>query len=197
MAKEKKPLIAIVSAPSGSGKTTVINLLLKEMEGIERSVSYTTREPRKDEQNSEDYIFIPEEEFIQKIEEGKFLEWEQTFGNYYGTLMETFNRIVDQGKDVILSIDVKGARNVKKEFPGSISIFLMPPSKEELESRLRSRRTDEEEQVSIRLKESNREMTAADEYDYLVVNKDIKKTVEDLKAIIEQARKHTSEGEEE
>lgn len=189
MAEKKEPLIIIVSAPSGSGKTTIVNNLLGKMENITKSISCTTRKPREDEKDGEDYIFIPKEEFIQKAENGAFLEWEKNFDEYYGTSRDQVEEALAKGEDIILSIDVKGARSLKKHYPESISVFIMPPSAEELEARLRKRNTDREQQVSMRLKESKQEVEAVDEYDYLVVNEDIDKSVDELKSIIEEEKK--------
>ena len=187
--EKKEPLIIIISAPSGSGKTTVVDRLLADEPQLERSVSCTTRPPRQGEKDGEDYFFVSEEEFRRKKDNGEFLEWEETFGFYYGTPMAEFSEAVGKGRDIILSIDVKGARQVKEKFPEAISVFIMPPSAGELETRLKKRNTDRQEQVALRLKESQREMAAADEYDYLVVNDDLDGAVEELRAVIDGERK--------
>lgn len=186
---EKESLIIVVSAPSGSGKTTIVNNLLERVDNMRKTVSCTTREPREDEKDGEDYIFMSQEDFIQKAEGGEFLEWEKNFGEYYGTPKGQVEEALARKEDIILSIDVKGARILKKHYPESISVFIMPPSQEELEARLRKRNTDREQQVSMRLKESKQEVEAVDEYDYLVVNEDIEKSVEELKSIIEKEKK--------
>lgn len=188
MKQKTDSLIIIVSAPSGSGKTTLINQLVEEIPGIKRSISYTSREPREGERDQEDYVFIPKEEFEKKIEENEFLEWEENFGNYYGTSKVQFQEAMDSSQDIVLSIDVKGARKLRERFPESISVFIMPPSAEELAARLQRRSTDEKEQVSIRLKEAEREMASSDEYDYLIVNENLEKAVKELKGIIETER---------
>ncbi|MFH1553241.1 MAG: guanylate kinase [Candidatus Omnitrophota bacterium] len=189
MTRKKEPLIVIVSAPSGSGKTTIISRLMAKMPEVKRSISYTTRQPREGEKDREDYAFISPEQFKDKIEKGEFLEWEENFGNYYGTSKGQFQEAVEKGADIILSIDVKGARAVKENFPESISVFIMPPSAEELATRLKARDTDQDQEICLRLKESPREIAAADEYDYLIVNKDLEEAVEELKAIIKTERK--------
>jgi len=190
MTREQEPLIIIVSAPSGSGKTTLVNRLLEETPGIRRSVSYTTRQPREGETDKEDYMFISREEFRRKIDNGEFLEWEEVFGEYYGTSRVRFQEMIEEHVDTILSIDVKGARTVKEHFPESISVFIMPPSTEELKARLRKRNTDQKEQVSLRLQESCREIASADEYDYMVVNENLEEAVGELKIIIGEERKN-------
>ena len=191
MTKRKtEPLIIVISAPSGSGKTTLVGELLKLMPGVARSISYTTRAPREGEENGEDYIFVSDTEFKDMKNRGDFLECEENFGHKNGTSKKQIKETIGKGFDVILSIDVKGARTVKKEFPESISIFVMPPSPQELEARLRGRKTDGEKQVEIRLKEATQELAAADEYDFLLVNKEVGSAVEELKQVIEQEKEN-------
>ncbi|MBU1084509.1 MAG: guanylate kinase [Candidatus Omnitrophota bacterium] len=185
---KKDPLIIVVSAPSGSGKTTLTERILEKMDGIRRSVSYTTRQPRDGEKDAQDYVFISEKDFKEKADNGEFLEWEENFGNFYGTPLDQFRTAMEEGVDVILSIDVKGGKTVKEKFPESVSVFIIPPSVKELEERLRNRNTDREEQVAMRLEESKREMAAADRYDYLIVNEDLDKASEELMTIIEKER---------
>lgn len=188
--RSQDPIIIVLSAPSGSGKTTIVEKLIKDMGGIARSVSYTTRPPRPGEENGKDYIFVSEQEFSQMKDNGEFLEWEENFGNYYGTLRKQIEDMLASGKDVIMSIDVKGARTAKKEYPESISVFIMPPSIQELENRLRKRKTDAENQVSIRLRESKQEFAASDEYDFLVVNNKLEEAVAELRQVIEKEREN-------
>jgi guanylate kinase len=188
--KKHKPMIMVVSSPSGGGKTTVVNRLLEKAPGLKRSISHTTRESRKDENDKEDYIFISTEQFKESIKRDEFLEWEENFGNYYGTSEKQVREALTSGQDVILSIDVKGARRVKKKFPESISIFIMPPSVSALTERLKKRNTEKAEQMKLRLEESEKEIAAADEYDYLVVNEDIDQAAGELKEILEAERKN-------
>ena len=188
--KKHKPMIMVVSSPSGGGKTTVVNRLLEKAPGLKRSISHTTREVRKDESDKEDYVFISTEQFKESIERDEFLEWEENFGNYYGTSEKQVREALANGQDVILSIDVKGARRVKKKFPESISIFIMPPSVSALTERLKKRNTEKAEQMKLRLEESEKEIAAADEYDYLVVNEDIDQAAGELKEILEVERKN-------
>ena len=190
MADTGNPLLIVISAPSGSGKTTLVNRLLEVIPGVERSVSYTTRPPRDGESDKRDYIFVSEDAFKEKIETNKFLEWEETFGYYYGTSKEQVIEALQKGDDIILSIDVKGARTVKEHFPECISVFIMPPSEQELEERLRKRSTDNSKQVSMRLEEAGKEIAASDEYDYLIINKEIEEAVTELKTIIETEKKN-------
>jgi len=187
---KKDPLIIVVSSPSGGGKTTIVNKLFKEIEGIKRSVSYTTRRPRSEEKDREDYIFISGEEFKKKIEKNEFLEWEEVFGCHYGTSSEQVKEALSSGKDIVLCIDVKGAKRVKKKFPGSVSVFIMPPSRETLTTRLEKRHTEKKEQLNMRLKEAEKEIGSADEYDYMIVNDDLDEAVRELKSIIEMEREN-------
>jgi len=187
---KRKSMIIVVSSPSGGGKTTIVNALLSKVRGIKRSVSHTTREPRNDEKEGTDYMFVSEEDFHQKAERGDFLEWEQNFGHFYGTSQGKVREMMEGGEDVILSIDVKGARLVKKAFPESISVFIMPPSMKALSERLTRRNTEQSKQMAQRLKESEKEIASADEYDYLIVNEDVDDAVGEMKIIIEKERKN-------
>jgi len=189
-AVRREPLIIVLSAPSGSGKTTIVARLIDSLMHITRSISYTTREPREGEKAGVDYVFVSREEFDGMKNNGEFLEWEENFGNYYGTGRKQVEDMLASGLDVIMSIDVKGARTAKKEYPESISVFVMPPSLEELENRLRRRKTDAESQVAIRLRESKQEVAASDEYDFLVVNNKLDEAVEEVKQVIEKEREN-------
>ncbi|MDP8299487.1 MAG: guanylate kinase [Candidatus Tantalella remota] len=190
MPKKRDSIIVIVSAPSGSGKTTIVERVIEGLSNIRRSISCTTREPREGEADGADYIFLSPEEFKSRTQAGEFLEWEENFGKSYGTFRQQVTEAIEDGSDIILSIDVKGAKRVKNEFPESISVFIMPPSRGELEERLRKRNTDREKQVSLRLKESKKEIESSDEYDYLIVNKDLDQAVRELRAVIETERKN-------
>jgi guanylate kinase len=190
MEKRREPMIVIVSAPSGSGKTTMVSELLSRIPGIRRSVSCTTRSPRAGEADKEDYIFLKKDIFRDMIDRGEFLEWEENFGYYYGTPRRQVEEAIEEGEDIVLSIDVKGARRVKRTFPGSISVFVMPPSLDELEARLKKRNTDRDDEVQKRLKESEREMASADEYDYLIINEELGKAVDELVYLVETERKN-------
>ena len=173
--------VYILSAPSGTGKTTVGNLLLKEIPFLERVITATTRKPREGEKNGVDYYFMTEEEFKRKIQEGFFLEWAKVYKYYYGSPKSEVERILKLGKDALLIIDVQGALKVKKELPNAVSIFLLPPSFEELKRRLLQRG---EKEWKTRLEWAKREIPCAGYFDYIVVNDVLKKTVEDIKAII-------------
>jgi len=196
--KDKRSLIIVVSAPSGSGKTTLVEQVIKEMPEMRFSISCTTRRPRQGEEEKKEYYFISEENFKKKIQNKEFLEWEEKFGNYYGTPLSVFQNALDNGEDIILSIDVKGAAAIKAKFPESISVFIMPPSTKELENRLRGRNTDVEEEVEMRIGESKEEMKKAGQYDYLIINEDLSKAAKELISVIksEKNRETTKKGRE-
>ena len=176
----------------------LVERVIKEMPEMRSSISCTTRRPRKGEEERKEYYFISEEEFKQKIQNGDFLEWEEKFGNYYGTPLSLFQDALDNGEDIILSIDIKGAATIKEKFPESISVFIMPASKEELENRLRGRNTDVEEEVEMRIGESKEEMENADQYDYLIINEELSKAAKELIAVIksEKNKETTKKGRE-
>jgi guanylate kinase len=188
ISKNREGFVIVVSSPSGGGKTTIVTQILDQLEGIERSISYTTREIRPGEVDGKDYIFVSMDDFKEDISEDMFLEWEEVFDNYYGTSEKQVRRLLAQGKDVVLSIDVKGALKVKNKFPGSIGIFIMPPSKEETIKRLQQRQSEGEEQLQLRLKEYEKEMARSDEYDYMVINDMLEEAVNEVKTIIEKER---------
>ncbi|MBF0253428.1 MAG: guanylate kinase [Candidatus Omnitrophica bacterium] len=181
---KKEQIVVVVSAPSGAGKTTIINGMLEKMPMVTRSISCTTREPRDGEKEGLDYIFLKEEEFEKIIKDDGFLEWEQNFGYYYGTRIQQVEEALEEGKDVILNIDVKGAKRVKRKLPESISVFIMAPSLEELANRLKARKREDGEEVKKRIKEAEKEIAAGEEYDYMIINQDLDTAVKELCEII-------------
>lgn len=172
----------ILSAPAGTGKTTLVNRLTKEVPHIVRNISYTTRTLRGDEKEGDDYHFIGFQEFERKINKGDFIEYAEVFGNFYGTDKASVDRLLNQGKDVVLVIDTQGALAIKPFFKG-IYIFMGPPSYKELEKRLRSRKTDSPEDVEKRLSWAQKEIDQAPFYDYNIINCDLEKTYVILKSI--------------
>ncbi|WP_457680197.1 guanylate kinase [Thermovibrio sp.] len=184
MLSKPKGLLIVISAPSGTGKTTLCHMLLKEFLNMEFSISYTTRKPREGEVNGRDYFFITKEEFLRKVEEGDFLEWAEVYGNLYGTSKSQVLKALREGKDVLLDIDTQGALQVKKNFPEAVLIFILPPSLKELERRLRKRGKDPEEVIEKRLKVAREEIKRAPLYDYIVVNDLLEVAYEKLKSII-------------
>ena len=174
----------MVSAPSGTGKTTLCRKVLEELGDITFSVSHTTRPPRTGEMEGRDYFFVDEATFKEMISKGEFIEWARVHGNYYGTSRENVLSNLECGKDVFLDIDVQGARQVREYFPKAVLIFILPPSWQELESRLRGRKSDDEATIAKRLKNARQEIAAVREYDYAVVNDDIDTAKEQLISII-------------
>lgn len=180
----KKGRIFIISAPSGCGKTTLCKRLLKTGLGLNRSVSMTTRPRRPGEINGKDYYFVSKNNFQKRIKQNGFLEWTRTYGWYYGTPKETVTDLLGRGKDVLLSIDVKGAMNVKRLYRGAVLIFIAPPSIKELKERLTRRNLDDKKEIKKRLGIAKRELSYVERYDYCVTNDSISKAVSRLKAIV-------------
>ena len=163
-----------ISAPSGSGKTTLCKALQLVEPEIEWSISYTTREKRSIEQNGVDYFFISEEEFEDLIIQGYFVEWQNVHGFYYGTSVSNLKNAIKNDKTMLIEMDVKGSMSIKKLFPDqTFSIFIMPPSISQLRERLRSRGTDSEKRINIRLKRFQEEMEFREKFDYVMINEDL------------------------
>lgn len=180
--------VFIISAPSGSGKSTLVHRLLESDERLLFSISYTTRALRGAEVNGHDYFFISREEFELRLKHNEFLEWATVFGNYYGTHQDNFDRAVAEGRDLLLDIDVKGARQLKERLPGAISVFILPPSRQILEERLRARSEDAENVIQRRLREAAEEIRNYDQYDYVLVNQDVDESSETLRSIVNAER---------
>jgi guanylate kinase len=182
----KRGKIFVISAPSGCGKTTLLKKLLKEKAlKLAHSISMTSRPQRTDEKNGVDYYFVSKKAFEEKVENGELLEWEENFGHLYGTPREFVENAMRTGKNVLLSIDVKGAMNIRKAYPErSTLIFILPPSFKELEKRLRKRKTDESYVISNRLKIARDEMAYSSHYDHTVVNDNLGLAYKKLRAVI-------------
>ena len=181
--KNFKKLI-IITGPSGVGKGTVVKELLDRNKDIWLSISATTRNPRVGENDGLNYYFISEERFKDMIDKKEFLEWAQFAGNYYGTPLSTVNEKIEKGFIVLLEIEVEGAKQIKEKFPESLSIFLLPPSKEELEKRIRNRGTEKEEAIDRRLSRANYEIASSDQFDFVLTNHDVDETVKEVFKII-------------
>lgn len=198
-------IVFIISAPSGSGKTTLTDELLKNVPQLEFSISYTTRQPRGSEQNGREYFFVTREQFETMIGEDEFLEHAEVFGNYYGTARSFLQQAFARGNDLVLDIDVQGAAQVKQKLPEAVSIFILPPSREELERRLRRRTQSENETrkqltgqcksadeteatLQRRLQEASREIENYGLYDYILVNEKVEPAIDVLQSIVKAER---------
>lgn len=180
----EKGCLIVVSGPSGTGKGTICGELLKRHPEISYSISATTRAPREGEQNGVNYYFLQKAEFEQMIAAGELLEWAEVYGNYYGTPLKKIRERLAEGQDVLLEIDTQGALNVKEKMPEGILIFIVPPSLEELERRLRGRGTDAEESIVRRLAQAEKEIGLAKEYNYIVENDRVELALAKVEAII-------------
>ena len=183
-----KPLIYIISAPSGSGKSTLVNELLKKVSDLEFSISYTTRAPRGSETNGRQYYFISRDEFEKMIREGAFLEHAEVFGNYYGTARRFLQQAEDHGRDLLLDIDVQGAKQIQDKLPQAISIFILPPNRKILEERLRKRSEDTDEVIQRRLDKATSEIENYPRYNYILINDQLEDSIRLLRALVRGER---------
>lgn len=183
-----KGRLFVFSAPSGAGKSTILGRLSKLFPNSVYSISHTTRSPRKGEVDGKDYFFVSKERFLQMVEEGKFLEWEEILGNLYGTSREFIEEALNRNQDVFMDIDVKGAQNIKNKFPKAILVFIKPPSLEELKRRLEKRGTEPEEVIRKRLSLAEEELKEADRFDYVVINEDLDQAINEIAGIILKER---------
>jgi guanylate kinase len=180
---DREPLVLIVSGPSGSGKSTLVEKIL-ELPGTMLSISCTTRQPRKTESDGRWYNFVTESEFQQMVARGDFLEYAQVFGkNWYGTPRKSIDEALALKKDLVLEIDVQGALQVKHKLPGAVAIFVLPPSRKELEVRIRKRGLDSEDEIARRLERARQEMLNYSSYDFAVINDDLERAGKEVQAI--------------
>ena len=180
--------VFIISAPSGSGKSTLTQRLIEEVPNLRFSISYTTRQIRGQEQNGKDYFFVTREEFQARADRGEFLEHAEVFGNFYGTHISEQERAAEENVDLILDIDVQGARQLKERIPAAVSIFILAPSREVLEQRLRARSQDSEPVIERRLHEAAEEIRNYSLYDYVLVNREVAMSVDNLISIVKATR---------
>jgi guanylate kinase len=179
------PRLVILSAPSGGGKTTIARLLESRRDDVGFSVSATTRPPRAGEKNGVDYHFLSRNEFLRRTDAGEFLEWAEYAGHLYGTLNAEVDRLLDQGKHVILDIEVQGAEQVRRRRGDALAIFIVPPMADELLRRLTGRHSETREEIARRIAQADRELEVATGFDYLIVNDDLERAVETVGAIID------------
>ena len=184
----KKGRLFVITAPSGAGKSSLIQALLKADSSLKLSTSYTTRPPRPGEQNGREYHFVSEAEFLAMRERGEFLESAEVHGNHYGTAKRVIVEALERGHDLLLEIDWQGARQVRKLHPDCIGIFILPPSVEELERRMRARGQDSEAVIQRRLANAREELEHVDEFKYAIINKDFEAAKGELTSIIEKER---------
>jgi guanylate kinase len=176
--------VYIISAPSGSGKSTLVDKARAIVPGLDFSISYTTRLPRGNEKNGQEYFFVSREEFQEMIRREEFLEYADVFGNYYGTAKSVLRQAEARGKDLLLDIDVQGAEQIKRKLPQAVSIFIMPPDRKTLEARLRKRSLDAEEVIQRRLVTASREIENYEKYDYILINDRLDESIDALMAIL-------------
>jgi guanylate kinase len=184
----REGIVFILSAPSGAGKTTLTKKLLQAFPDLTLSVSYTTRAPRPGEKPGKDYHFVTEGRFIKMRDENAFAEWAQVHGSLYGTAGGPLDRLLKRGRDVLLDIDVQGARKIRLRYPSAVSIFVLPPSWKELEKRLARRGTDRSEVIRRRLQNARSEIREIVRYDYVVVNSEIRESVASVISIVRAER---------
>ena len=178
----------IISAPSGAGKTSLVKALLQTGIDLSLSISYTSRPARPEEVHGRDYHFVTREVFEQRLKQGEFLESAELYGNFYGTSKNWINETMMSGRDILLEIDSQGARQVRQVFPGAVGIFVLPPSLEVLEMRLRHRAQDSLEAITRRLAAAREELSHVNQYDYVIINDKLDKALQDLKCIVQAER---------
>jgi guanylate kinase len=180
--------IIIISAPSGAGKTAICDAVIRSSRSVVYSVSYTTRCPRKGEKNGREYFFVNKTEFKNMIEDGEFIEWAKVHGNYYGTSKVFLDKMLKVGKNILMDIDVQGGMNIKKQYPGTCMIFVMPPDLKTLKERLVSRNKDYRKVIKVRLGNAVEEVKSVQKYEYLVINEELNKAVVAVKTIIKSLK---------
>jgi guanylate kinase len=180
----------VIAAPSGAGKTSLVRALMERRPALHFSISYTTRKQRPTERHGHDYFFVDKPEFERMVAAGEFLEHARVFDNYYGTSRPQVEQILDQGQDVLLEIDWQGAQQIRRALPECRSIFVLPPSREALEQRLRNRATDSDEVIARRLRDSIADLSHWSEFDYIVVNDDFTHAAAELEAIVTGQGEH-------
>ncbi len=191
MITKKEGLVFVVSAPSGAGKTTLCRAVTDSLENLRHSISCTTRNPRPGEKDGRDYFFVTEEKFRNSVRAGDFAEWAEVHSHLYGTSRQALDEMVANGIDVILDIDTQGAKQIRKTYQKAIFLFILPPSLEILEERLRNRRSDDSDEIKKRMRQAREEIREYAMYDYIIVNRDFDKALNELRSIIVAERCRT------
>ncbi len=189
--KRKKGLLFVVSAPSGAGKTSLCRAITGSLEDLTHSISYATRKPRPGEIDGRDYYFVSQERFRDMIQAGDFAEWAEVHSNLYGTSRRVLDDLISKGLDVILDIDTQGAKQIKAKYDTAVFIFIMPPSLDILEERLRNRKSDHEDEIRKRMQRSREEIRDYAMYDYIIVNRDFDRALTELRSIVISERCRT------
>jgi guanylate kinase len=182
--KQRDGKLFVFAAPSGAGKTTLVHAVVRKHPELRFSISYTTRQPRINEANEVDYLFVDEDEFMRLRDAGEMLEFAQVFDNYYATSRSQVEKHLDDNRNVVLEIDWQGARQVRESMPDCVTIFILPPSIAELERRLRDRRTDKPEVIDRRLRDARSDMAHWDEFDHVIINDDLDAAISALEAVL-------------
>ena len=183
--QEKKAKLFVFAAPSGAGKTTLVHAVVTKRPELRFSISYTTRKPRKNEADGVDYLFVTEDEFMRLRDQGEMLEYAKVFDNYYATSRSQVEKHLAENRNVILEIDWQGAQQVRQSMPECVTIFILPPSVEELERRLRDRRTDSAEVIERRLRDALSDMSHWTEFDHVIINDDLNQAIADLEDVLD------------
>jgi len=182
---KEKGQIFVITAPSGTGKTTIIkNILEKDSGGVGYSISHTTRKPRKGESHGLHYYFVDRENFERMIEAHEFVEWAVVYDHLYGSSISSINRELSSGKDLLMDVDIQGSQEIKRQFPDSLSIFILPPSLDILKERLQKRSPNNKMNMGLRLKKAAEEIQRCRDYDFIIINDDLKKAIKEIEAII-------------
>lgn len=187
---DEKGQIFVITAPSGTGKTTIIDGIRKNMRGVGYSISHTTRMPREGEVNGYHYRFVDRAGFQEMIEAHEFIEWAVVYDQLYGTSISSIDRGLSSGNDVLMDLDIQGAEAIKRRFPESLSIFILPPSMEILKERLKGRSTDEKIDIDLRMRKAVEEIQRCRDYDFIVINDDLNQAAREIEAIITAQRAH-------
>ena len=182
--KRTRGMLYVVSAPSGAGKTSLCRAITDSLEDLTHSISYTTRKPRNGEIDGRDYHFVSQERFQAMINAGDFAEWAEVHANLYGTSRRMLDDMISKGIDIILDIDTQGAKQIKSKFNSAVFVFIMPPSLDILEERLRNRKSDHEEEIKKRMRRAREEIRDYAQYDYIVINRDFDRALTELRSIV-------------